>query len=143
MNADQITSIIWAYLDFYTGKQHNPDWSNFPPDGIERVKAWAKWYAEKHPEPSFPVSEREKQVAIAYRNWSIVNHHNLSLPDSNWKRFTKSDKYRSIPPASNELREKIEARINEIHLNPLPDGWTIREANRIIRELENLLKPTK
>ncbi len=132
MNATQLTQLLSDFIGFWTDKEPMPE----VPHTIE---SWAKWYAEKHPEPALPVSERDVLVINQYRrflaeNWGIDF---TEYPHD----FYLSYLYKSIPPAANEMKEKIEARINEIHLNPLPDGWTIREANRIIRELENLLKP--
>jgi hypothetical protein len=61
--------------------------------------------------------DRERQVANAYVKWWDGNYYNLRSDDSNWNRFIQSESYLSIPPATDELRERIKARILELKDN--------------------------
>jgi hypothetical protein len=79
-------------------------------------------------------SERERQVAISYHLW-LTNYHCGNYTKL-YNDFIESESFLSIPPATNELREKIEARIKELknHI-----GFAYATKDRI-DELENILK---
>jgi len=80
--------------------------------------------------------EREKQVAIAFSAWSQASYYLLNSVESNWIRFTESDRYKSIPPATDELRGQIEERLKYLKSHI---GFAYATQDRI-DELEDLLK---
>ena len=74
----------------------------------------ALWMDTAMTTPQTPVS-REQQVIETFVRKYFDDDDVLFIVNNDWnyqfRKFTESDEYRSIPPATDDLREKIEKTI--------------------------------
>lgn len=89
--------------------------------------------------------EREEQIVKAYSKFVANDWVYSKVPCS--QQFLESDAYKSIPPATDELRERVEAEIKQLKISMkhfIEDGadpvYDLKHPI-IIETLENLLKP--
>ncbi len=80
-------------------------------------------------------SDRERLIGEKCSNYGFLPKEKI------WDEFIKTQEYLSIPPATDPLRERIEARIVELKeiVDTTINPWYTKSK---FDELENLLKTT-
>jgi hypothetical protein len=128
-------------IQFYRYMVHvNTDPDLTYPACFENFKA-SSWFTGIPTVTEVTQQEREKQVAIAYASHIKKFEYTNTTFGEGWIDFYGSKLYESIPPATDQLREKIEGKLKEIKAEMI--FHPLGASKRIIEILENLLTDTK